>query len=259
MTSVAILQLEAHAGGVQRTLERIEDALVRAGEAGAVLLIAPELATTGYGAADEFADLAETASGPVLSRLFTAVERTGVGLVVGFAESAGDGVHNAAAVLAPGALPVVYRKTQLYGDYEKAHFRASPVSTVTAHVAGLKIGVLICFDVEFPEHVRRLAQAGCDLVAVPTATPTSSDSEFIATKLVPVRAFENHVFLAYANWSGRDDLFDYAGLSVLAAPDGTELTRAPVKGDHLGFAEVRPDDYAATRAENPYLAELKSG
>jgi predicted amidohydrolase len=257
MPKVALLQLEARPGGVQDTMDRIVDALARAARGGAVLLVAPELATTGYGAGAGLDRLAEGPDGPLLSRLRAVVEETGVALVVGFAERGANGLHNAAVVLAPGAPPVIYRKAQLYGDYERTLFAPVPVSTVTTRVAGLTIGLLICFDVEFPEHVRRLALAGCDLIAVPTATPHCADSEFIARSMIPTRAFENHVFVAYAGWSGADDAFAYAGRSVLAAPDGGEALRAPADGDFLGIADIDPSAFAETRAINPYLAELR--
>jgi predicted amidohydrolase len=112
--------------------------------------------------------------------------------------------------------------------------------------------------VEFPEHVRRLALAGCDLVAVPTATPDQPTSPFIAERLVPVRAFENQVFVAYANWAGADMRFGYAGRSCLAAPDGSDLLRAPASGETLLTATVDPSAYDACRLENPYLAELRT-
>jgi predicted amidohydrolase len=257
MPKVALLQLEARPGRVQDTMDRIVDALVRAGRDGAAVLVAPELATTGYGAGAAFDRLAEGTDGPRLSRLAAVVEETGVALVTGFAERGADGLHNAAVVLAPGMAPVIYRKAQLYGDYERALFSPVPVSTVTTRVAGLTIGLLICFDVEFPEHTRRLALAGCDLIAVPTATPACADSVFIARSMIPTRAFENHVFVAYAGWSGADDAFAYAGCSVLAAPDGGEPLRAPAGGDFLGIADVEPSAFAETRAVNPYLAELR--
>jgi predicted amidohydrolase len=256
MAKVALLQLDAGPGTVQDTLPRIEDALARAGREGAVLLVAPELATTGYGAGPDFAALAEPEDGPLLTRLRTGVEASGVALVTGFAERDGVNIYNSAVALVPGAPPVVYRKAQLYGDYERDHFRAGAPAAVTTRVGDLTVGLLICFDAEFPEHVRRLALAGCDLVAVPTATPDALTSVFIAEKMLPTRAFENHVFVAYANWAGIDDRFGYAGRSVLSAPDGADLLRAPSRGGFLGVAEVNPSAYEITRRENPYLSEL---
>ena len=89
---------------------------------------------------------------------------------------------------------------------------------------------MICYDVEFPEMIRHLALSGADLVLVPTALPASEHAAFIARSIIPVRAFENQVFVAYANHAGRDDAFAYAGLSGIAAPDGSDELRSATRG-----------------------------
>lgn len=119
-----------------------------------------------------------------------------------------------------------------------------------------KIGILICYDVEFPENVRLLAKGGADLVVVPTALPKGWSGDFIANHMIAVRAFENQVFVAYINHSGSDELFEYAGLSRIAAPDGKLLTEAPVEGEALIITEIDPSAYVQSRAENTYLADL---
>ena len=94
------------------------------------------------------------------------------------------------------------------------------------------------------------------LVIVPTALPKGAAGTFIAGHMIQVRAFENQVFVAYINHCGADDRFSYAGLSRIAAPDGTLLAEAPAEGETLLFAEIRPEDYAVSRAENTYLVDL---
>lgn len=259
MPLVSVLQLDADPDPAADRLGRLEAALDEAAAAGAVLLVAPELATTGYGDAQRIAAEAEGPGGPVLARLQAAVDRAGAALVVGLPLAApGGGVLNGAAILRPGLSPVLYGKAQLYGDYERAIFAIAPVETVIAEVAGLRVGVLVCFDVEFPEHVRRLALAGADLVAVPTAVPDQPGSPFVTDRLVPVRAFENQIFVAYADWAGRDARFAYAGRSCLVAPDGADLLRAPAAGRFLGTAAVDPAAYDGSRVINPYLADLRT-
>ena len=116
--------------------------------------------------------------------------------------------------------------------------------------------MLICYDVEFPENVRRLAQAGADLVAVPTALPASDHAAFISGSIIPVRAFENQVHVAYANHCGADENFAYAGLSRIAAPDGRTLAAADAALCLL-IADVEPAAYQAARDANPYLDDLQ--
>ena len=166
-------------------------------------------------------------------------------------------IYNSAVFTDGRSEPVIYRKSHLYGDYERAIFAAGdPTATIVAW-RGLKLGLLICYDVEFPENVRRLALAGADLVAVPTALPVSPEAEMIAERVIAVRAFENQIFVAYANHTGRDDRFAYAGLSHVAAPDGSTLAKASATEAGLIIAELQPGEYGASRAANTYLRDLR--
>lgn len=254
---IAILQMRAAAGDVTANLDRIERAASEAAAGGASLLIAPELATTGYGAGEAIRALAEPLGGPVTTRLEAVSIRTGIAIVAGFAEAADDVVFNSALFVDGRGGRLVYRKSHLYADYERKLFRPGQPAAVTFDHGGLKVGMLICYDVEFPENVRRLAQAGCDLIAVPTALPAGPQAAFIARRMVPVRAFENQVFVAYVDHCGADERFAYAGLSTVAAPDGSVLAGAGEKDEALLFADIQPDAYAESAAANTYLADLR--
>ncbi|MEI5679261.1 carbon-nitrogen hydrolase family protein [Mesorhizobium sp. CGMCC 1.15528] len=257
MMKLAALQMQAVAGDVAANLARIERAAREAAKGGADLLVTPELAVTGYGAGEATKALAEPADGDLAARLSALSAETGIAMVVGFAERAGETIYNSALYVDGSAAPVVYRKSHLYGAYERGLFLAEKPAACVVNHRGAKIGLLICYDVEFPENVRRLAQAGVDAVIVPTALPASDHDEFIARKLIPVRAFENQIFVAYVNHCGADALFSYAGLSGIAAPDGTLLAEAGRGEEALLLAEVRPADYAASAATNSYLADLR--
>src|SRR5690606_14610277 len=102
----------------------------------------------------------------------------------------------------------------------------------------------------------RLAKAGAELVVVPTALPQGPHAAFIATSVVPVRAFENQVFVVYANHAGSDANFAYAGLSCAAAPDGRRLAAAADDRPALLFAKLDRDAYEDSRRANTYLADL---
>jgi predicted amidohydrolase len=254
---LAALQMHAVAGDRTANIFRIEKAAREAAERGADLLVAPELAVTGYGAGDMISELAEPADGDLSKRLTALARGTGVALVVGFAERDSETVWNS-AIFTDGQRNIVYRKSHLYGPYERELFTAEkPAACIVEH-RGMKLGMLICYDVEFPENVRRLAQAGAQAVIVPTALPASDHAEFIARKLVPARAFENQVFVAYVNHCGGDALFSYAGLSCVVAPDGTMLAEAPETGEALLLAKLDPAAYAASIAANTYLADLRT-
>jgi predicted amidohydrolase len=253
---IAALQMQAVAGETETNLARIASAAREAAGKGAALLIAPELAVTGYGAGDRFPGLASAADGDVAAKLGAIARDNGIAIVAGFAEQAGSDVFNSALFTDGADTNVVYRKSHLYGDYERQWFRPEVPSSVIVTLGGMKLGMLICYDVEFPENVRRLAQEGVDLVVVPTALPKGTSGSFIAEHMIQVRAFENQVFVAYINHCGADGEFVYAGLSRIAAPDGTLLAAAPAEGEALLLATVDTSAYADSRASNTYLADL---
>lgn len=254
---IAALQMHAIAGDGEANIERIAAAAADAAGGGAKLLIVPELAVTGYGAGEAaFTRLASPATGDVAERLSAIARDNGLAIVAGFAEREGSAIYNSALFTDGLGTNAVYRKSHLYGDYERNVFKPGVPASVMVELGGIRLGMLICYDVEFPENVRRLALAGADLVVVPTALPKGASGSFIAGHMIQVRAFENQVFVAYIDHCGADDRFTYAGLSRIAAPDGKLLAEAPAEGETLLFAEIRPDDYAKSRAENTYLIDL---
>ena len=254
---IALLQMSAVPGDVPANLARIATAAGEAAHQGVDLLIAPELATVGYGAGEALRDLAEPRGGAQIASLATIAADAGLAIIAGFAEREGACIYNSAVFTDGRAEPIIYRKSHLYGEYERAIFAAAEPTATIAEWRGLKLGLLICYDVEFPENVRRLALAGANLVAVPTALPVSPEAEMIAERVIAVRAFENQIFVVYANHTVRDDRFAYAGLSHVAAPDGSSLAKASATEAGLIIAEIRPEDYARSRAVNTYLRDLR--
>ncbi len=119
---------------------------------------------------------------------------------------------------------------------------------------GLKVGLLICYDIGFPEAVRTYAVAGINLVAVPTAL--MKPYENIARSLVPTRAFENQLFVAYATRCGQEGDIEYCGLSCVCGPDGADIARAG-SSEELIVAELNLSDRARAKARFNYINELR--
>ncbi len=258
---LALAQMAPVIADPGRVLVRIAALAEKAAADGADCLITPELVIHGYGAGARFADLAEPLDGPSVARLREIAAKTGLTIVAGLAERDGDDIYNAAVAVGPDGLGASYRKLHLYGPYERTSFKPGDALPPVFEVAGLKAGLLICYDVEFPEAVRYLADAGAKLVLVPTALPAGDQECPVAETLIRARAFENQVFVAYADLSGRDGAFVYAGRSVIAAPDGSDLARAGAESDGVGeallVADIRPEDFDVMAAEVPYLCDLR--
>lgn len=236
--------------------EALNAAARSAAAQGARLLVTPELSLTGYALGDETGARAEPAGGPGGAAVEGIAAAHGIAVVYGYPERAGDGaVHNAARLVAADGAPLAnYRKTHLYGPYEAKHFTPGDELVVQAELDGIRVGLLICYDVEFPEAVRAHALAGTEALLVPTAL--MRPYETVAHTLVPARAFESQLYVAYANRTGREGEFDFAGLSCLAAPDGTVPARAG-SGAELLLAEIDPALPRASRERNPYLTDRR--
>lgn len=255
---LAAFQMEAIAGDVATNLAMIADAAAEAKAKGAEVMVAPELAVTGYGAGDAIRDLAQPADGAHVAALAEIAARNSMTLVAGFAERAGGAIYNSAALVESDGQRIVYRKCQLYGAYEKAIFAPGDRAPAVFDLHGMKAGLLICFDVEFPEYTRRLALAGAEIALVPTAQPDNEYAPLIAEKIVPVRAFENGIAIVYADHAGRDERFAYAGRSCIVMPDGRDAARAGPTGAAVIVADYEPSAYAKDRTENPYLEDRRA-
>ena len=250
--AVALWQMAPTVRDPQRNLDRLRDAATHARAQGACLLVAPELAVTGYdiGALNE-ADVTGAAEA-----IAGVAGQVGLPLVVGAALWHHDTLWNCAVVAdGDGTLLDIYDKAHLYGDLDRTRFAAGRRTHGMARVGGLRVATLICYDVEFPEAVRAAAAAGADLVAVPTANMQPLD--YVNTLMVPTRAVENGVYVAYANHCGRERDTVYVGLSVLAAPDGSTVIASGTAEDLL-VAPVDPGLVAQIQAQAPYLRDRRT-
>ncbi len=257
---IALCQSEGVPKDVAANLDLLAQFAQQAASQGADLLVLPELFLTGYNIGVAVWELAEPSDGPSLQAAAQIAQSQHIALLFGYAETDGSQVYNSAALVdARGHLAANYRKMHLYGPDERRLFQPGD-QWVICPIAGVQVGILICYDVEFPEAVRRLAQQGAELIAVPTAlsgpdalTPATEE---IAHILVPARALENQVFLAYVNRCGSEADLTYCGLSCLAGPDGRVLERAG-SDEALLFGEICPQTLAQSRSVFFYLEERR--
>ncbi|MFE1246619.1 carbon-nitrogen hydrolase family protein [Streptomyces sp. NPDC058735] len=253
----ALLQSSGRPGSTVENLKVLDEAAGRAAAAGASLLVTPEMFLTGYAIGDGIGRLAEPADGECADAIADTATRHGLAVAYGYPERSGGAVFNSAQLIsADGTRLANYRKTHLFGCFERDHFTAGDRPVVQAEIDGLRVGVVICYDVEFPENVRAHALAGTDLLVVPTAQ--MHPFQFVAESVIPVRAFENQMYVAYVNRVGPEGEFEFVGLSSLAGPDGISRTRAG-RGEELLLADVDPVFLAASREANPYLSDRRPG
>ncbi|RZS91517.1 nitrilase [Motilibacter rhizosphaerae] len=237
-------------------LDAIERAAEQAAAEGAHLLVTPEMSATGYDIGERVAREAEPPDGPIAQRVATVARRLGIAISYGYPERAAEGVYNATQVIGPDGEPLSrYRKTHLFGDLDRGLFIPGDRLLEQFSLQGLQIGVLTCYDVEFPEVVRAHALAGTELLIVPTGLMEPYRS--IAQALVPTRAWESQVYIAYTNRIGSESTLTYVGSSIIVAPDGDVLDVAGGE-ETLLLAEIDATLVAESRRQNPYLADRRT-
>lgn len=243
---LSVLQSPSPAGDVDAACAALETALRAASAAGADVLVAPEIFLPGYNHPD-IAGLALTSGDACLDRLRDAARASKTALVFGYAEAADGQVYNAALCLGPdGQTLAHYRKIQLYGPRENAIYTAGD-AFVTFDLAGRKMALLICYDIEFAPHVAALAERGVAAILVPTAN--MMPFTHVVRHTVPAMAANHGLAIAYANYCGTEGDLTYVGGSLIAGPHGEVLAQA---GEHpaLLIADVPAVDPARVSTQS---------
>jgi predicted amidohydrolase len=216
-------------------LERLEEA---AGQ-GARLVVFPECALSGYvyDSAASALPAAETVPGETTEAAIEACRRHRLYAVVGLLERDGDTLYNSAFVAGPEGLVASYRKCHLpVLGVDRYVGRGGALPVVDLPFA--RIGILICYDVRFPEAARALALRGADILIVPTNWPEGAESapEF----LTRARAWENRVFVVACNRVGVEAGTRFIGRSQVVSPDGRFLAQADGASETVLAADIEP-------------------
>jgi predicted amidohydrolase len=217
---VVVLQMAAQAGDRAANVDRLAE-LVRRHAAGAELVVAPELVTSGYDLdvlARRGPELAEPLDGPTAARVSELATQTGATLVFGMLERDGDVLYDTAVAAAPGGQLVPYRKSHLYPT-ESELFAAGTELVVAPTPAG-RLGMMICFEHAFPDVATALALRGAQILVIPSAVPVGY--EHLLTLRTRARAQDNQVFAVGCNLTGNG----FCGRSLVTDPRGEVLAEA---------------------------------
>ena len=218
------------------------------------LLVCPELFMSGYAVGERLLELAESVNGEFSQRIAELAQRYQTAIVYGYPERADDQLFNSAACIGrDGKLLANHRKLMLPPGFEADYFCAGDKATLF-DLAGLRCALLVCYDVEFPELVRTMAAAGAQVIIVPTAL--AEQWGVVANSVIPSRAFENGVWLVYANHAGMEADIRYLGESCIVAPDGQDVVRAGAE-ECLISAILDAGRVTACQQRLPYLQEYQ--
>ncbi len=241
---------------VAANLAAVRDAVGRAAAAGARLVLLPEYAMYEKKVVDAtFASAAEPLDGPFGTAVSALAREHGVALVVGMVERAPEGGRpfNTLAAFGPdGSLLARYRKIHLfeaYGFSESEWIAAAPEpEPVVFEAAGLRIGLMTCYDLRFPELGRALADRGADLLAICSSWVPGEHKADQWRVLARARAVENGCYAAAVSQAAPTSI----GRSLLASPMGEVLAEAGADPE-LVLAELEPARVAEARDRDPAL------
>jgi predicted amidohydrolase len=227
-----LAQLAPQVRDVSANLSRVQTVVDASEDTDLVMF--PELFLSGYELGDAQAVCIDV-DGPEVGVLREAARDNDTAIVVGAAERVANGVANSALCISRrGELAGVYRKTHLFGAEAGSYVPGDELLTV--ELDGRTLGVMICFDVEFPEVARTLALRGADLLVTISANPEAfrRDHEIF----VPARALENGVPHLYVNRVGRQEGISFGGTSMAIDPEGIVLSEAGPEDEELLHAEI---------------------
>jgi predicted amidohydrolase len=257
---IALAQISCKRGDKAENIKTIESQVTKAKQQGAELIIFPELSLTGYTMRDQIYELAETIPGHSTTVLEKLAKKTGIYSVFGMPELSGKTqatVYNAAVLVGPDGFVGKYRKMYLPTHSvfeEKRYFRPGYQTAVFETELG-KIGLIICYDIFFPEVTRLTRLKGAQLIVCISASPATRRTFF--ETLTAARAIENTAFLAYVNLVGIEDGLQFWGGSRLVGPNGKVLVKAKYDEEDLVIGEINYADIRPTETFVPILKDLR--
>ena len=252
--TLALAQVNPRVGDLEGNARLVRERIARARDAGAELVLFPELVITGYPPEDlllkeHFLAGAQEALADV------AAEARGIVAMVGFPERADD-VYNALAVLEGGAVRAVYRKTLLpnYGVFDEQRYFQAGDDAMVIDLGGARIGLTVCEDIWTPGHpAAEEALAGATLIVNASSSPYFAGKGQQREQMLVQRARDNLSAVAFCNCVGGQDELVFDGHSVVIDHEGTVLARAPQFEEALTLCTVDLQAAATARLRDTRL------
>jgi len=259
--TVALAQISSKVGDKDYNIKTMKKNIELAKSKGANLVVFPELALTGYVCRDLVYELAEPVpNGPSVRQITRVCKQENVHVIFGMIEhsvKAAAVLHNTAVLTGPRGFIGKYEKVHLPTHSvfeEKRYFRQGYQTPVFQTDIG-KLGMIICYDVYFPEITRLMRLKGAQLIACISASPSVRRGFFEV--LTAARAIESTVFLAFTNLVGVEDGLQFWGGSRLIAPSGNIIAEAKYDEEDLIVAKINYSEMKRLEAFVPTLRDLR--
>ena len=249
---IELVQIPVRDSDPAYNLERALEAIARC-RPGTELMVFPEAQLTGFPSVEEISKVAEPTNGPMVRAVQDAARQRGISVAIGLAESDEGRFYNTTLLITPQGIALRYRKTHLWSTDRGVFEPGDRYSTAMWN--GLRVGVLICFDIEFPESARALAQLGADLIIVTNGNmdpygPTHRTA-------IAARAMENQLFAVMVNRVGAGDGgMVFAGGSAVVDPTGLLVHEAGREECHA-VVEIDRALLSSARTDYRYLEQRR--
>lgn len=263
MTRIVCHQLAPVIGELDLNCATVVTSVAAAVEAGADVVVLPELATSGYvfESLDEARSLAVTTDHDVFARVTGVLAGSSAVAAFGFCERGRGGlVHNSAAVVTADGVLEVYRKTHLW-DTEKQFFTPGTALPPVVDTPAGRIGVLVCYDLEFPEMTRHLGLQGADLVVVPTNWPwgpTPVGERPVEVVIAMAAARTNRMVIACCDRTGTERGQEWTAGTSIIGHDGWVAATCDESGIASADLDLSPTRDKRLSPRNDLLGDRRS-
>ena len=220
------------------------------------LIVCPELFLSGYGSFEKIKEFCEPINGEYAQKISLLAKKYSTAILYCYPEKHDDMLFNSAQYFDNQGLSVVnHRKKMLppTADESKIFKPGSKNSIIS--INGIKAAIVICYELEFPELIRELALDGVELIIAPTGQ--SSHWPAAARYICRSRAFENGIFVIYANSTGTLNDINFMGESKIIGPDGLDIVNAD-KGEKVIVGEINTAEISSVRKKLPYLEDSRA-
>eukprot|EP01116_Phalansterium_solitarium_P024928 TRINITY_DN9286_c0_g1_i1.p1 TRINITY_DN9286_c0_g1~~TRINITY_DN9286_c0_g1_i1.p1 ORF type:complete len:315 (-),score=73.60 TRINITY_DN9286_c0_g1_i1:103-1047(-) len=249
---LSLYQGAAVYGNVSANLQQIAQQAAFAAANGTNLIVFPEIFLSGYSnfTMDEVYGMAEVKDGPAFQFVSKVARANNISILYGYIEldpTNQSALYDSAQLVDNNGNALLnHRKVQLFSE-EKMVFTPGSQFGPVVELYGVRVGVLICYEISFPEAARVLALQKAEVVLIPTANGLPPDINFISMYQVPSRASENVMHVAYANFAQPGNVGPFYGLSRIADPFGSTLAVGAGGCDdsavELVTADIVPGNY----------------
>lgn len=245
---------------IAKTDENLERMKEFVSKIDADLIVFGELFLSGYRCKDELREIAQEIDGKAVRELSELASERDCYIIFGMPlkEKLKGIIRNAAILIHPDGKVDAYRKWFLptFGPFEEKIFFDEGEELNVFKTRFGKIGIMICYDLFFPEVARAYTLQGADLIVCISASPSTTREYF--EKLLPARALENTVFLAYTNLVGTQEDLVFWGGAQIYNPLGKLISKMDYFKEGYISEEINFDELEQARASRPVLRDLRA-